>query len=157
MFNKILVCLDGSDIAEQILPYATEQALHFNSKVVLLQVITTPTGMVVPGIPGEPSQPMQPTAMLELVKKEEDEAGAYLAQMAEMLKAKGVEVEWTTVQGTPGSSIIQYTDENEVDLIAIATHGRGGLRRLVFGSVAEFVLKESGLPVLVIRPKESET
>jgi len=116
--------LDGSGIAEQILPYATEQALHFSNAVVLVQVIIVPTSVVAPTIPGESPQTAQTATMLELVKKEEDKDGVYLAQEPETLKANGLDVEWVTVQGTPGPAIIQYADDNEVDLIAIATHGR---------------------------------
>jgi nucleotide-binding universal stress UspA family protein len=56
-----------------------------------------------------------------------------------------------------GTTIIDYAIQNEVDLIAIATHGEGGLKRLVFGSVADFVLRNSGIPMLVIRPTVQAT
>jgi nucleotide-binding universal stress UspA family protein len=54
-----------------------------------------------------------------------------------------------------GEAIVSYADENSISLIAIATHGRSGLGRLVFGRVADFVLREAGLPILVIKPKKS--
>lgn len=59
-----------------------------------------------------------------------------------------------TVPGDPGETIVGYAKENAVDLVALSTHGRGGLRRLAFGSVADFVLKRSGLPILIRKPEE---
>lgn len=151
MFEKILVCLDGSSRAEQILPYATEQALHFGSKVVLFQVIIT-SSTVAASLSGVEPVPPPPELMLEQIREEESEAKSYLEREAQPLRGKGLNVECVIVQGTPGQAIVSYADESGVDLIAIATHGRSGLGRLVFGSVADFVLRESGLPILVIKP-----
>jgi len=70
---------------------------------------------------------------------------------------KGGELHCSTQQGYPiGDIIVNYAEQNEIDLIAIATHGHSGLARMVFGSVADFVLKNSGHPILVITPKETE-
>jgi nucleotide-binding universal stress UspA family protein len=55
--------------------------------------------------------------------------------------------------GSPGESIVSYADENGFGLIALVTHGRSGLGRLVFGSVADFIIRRSGLPILLIKPK----
>ena len=55
-----------------------------------------------------------------------------------------------------GEAILSYAGRNNVDLIATATHGRSGLRRGIFGSVADYVLRESGLPMLVLRPQGRE-
>jgi nucleotide-binding universal stress UspA family protein len=155
MLQKILVCLDGSSLAEQILPYATEQALRFGSKVVLLQVITGSVPLAGPA--GLESAPLPPELLLDEVQREENEARAYLESKAQPLREKGLEVECVALPGTPSEAIVGYAAEREVDLIAIATHGRSGLRRMTFGSVADFVLRESGLPILLIKPRETET
>jgi nucleotide-binding universal stress UspA family protein len=150
MFNKILVCLDGSSLAEQILPYAAEEAIRFGSQVVLLQVVITASRARVASLPGMAPVP----APVEQIRREESEAAAYLEQVAYPLRERGLDVQCVTLQAARlGKAIVSYANRNDVDLVAIATHGQGGLRRLVFGSVANFVLTNSGLPILLIRPK----
>jgi nucleotide-binding universal stress UspA family protein len=148
MFEKILVCLDGSSLAEQILPYAIEQALHFHSKVVLLRVIRVPGR----ALPGEP----------ELVEKEdepitpkEDEVATYLDNIANSLIKKGLDVEGVIISARkPDIAIVTYARENKVDLIALATHGYSTLGQLVWGSVSESVVRKSKLPMLIIKAQE---
>ena len=149
MFKNILVCLDGSSIAEQILPYATEEALRFNSKVILLQIIAIPATVAGPAEPGLMA------GLLEQAKREETQARTYLERIAAPLRQKGLEVQTVTLQGPPGETIVDFARKNNVGLITMATHGRSGLKRLVFGSVADHLLRSSGLPMLVIRPKET--
>ena len=156
MFEKILVCLDGSEIAAQVLPYATEEARCFRSKVMLLHVVPEPV-MVTPGIPGTSGVPIETQGMLEQMQKEQEEASAYLERVAETLREKGLEAEPVLLQGQAGDAIIGYADDNDIGLIALATHGRSGLRRAVFGSVADYVLRNSGIPILVIRPRETKS
>ncbi|MBI4331782.1 MAG: universal stress protein [Chloroflexi bacterium] len=152
MFKKILVCLDGSALAEQILPYAAEQALCCRSELVLIHVSVI-TEIVTPGIPGYGPAVLQPTpATLGRIEKEEEAAGDYLERLAQPLREKGLKVECVPVAGTPGEVIVAYADEREIELIALATHGRSGLGRMVFGSVADFVLRKSGKPILLIKP-----
>jgi nucleotide-binding universal stress UspA family protein len=156
MFEKILVCLDGSEFAEQILSFVTEEALHFRSKIILLHVVAEPV-VIAPGIPGASAIPVETKGMLEHMKKEQDEAAVYLGKIAEGLRQKGLETEPVVVTGPTGDTIINYANDNDVGLIAIATHGRSGLGRAVFGSVADYVLRESGLPVLLIRPRIAQS
>jgi nucleotide-binding universal stress UspA family protein len=153
MFRKILVCLDGSRLAEQILPYVTEQALHFNSKIVLFQVIPPPVA-VSPGVPGVSGGAVETEALLKKSRTAETRAEAYLESLTQKLQKKGLKVASVTWMGPAGESIITYADSNKIDLIAIATHGHGGFKRAMFGSVADFVLRNSTLPLLVIKPQE---
>ena len=152
MFKTILVCLDGSKLSEQILPYATEEALHFHSKLVLLQVVgghgTVP---IVAGIASSHAV----DAAAKQTEKEESEARACLETLAQPLREKGLDVECVMLRHSQaGWAIVDYADGHSVDLIAIATHGRSGLRRLVFGSMAYFVLRKSALPILLVKPKQ---
>jgi nucleotide-binding universal stress UspA family protein len=148
MFEKILVCLDGSDLAEEILPYAAEIARRFQSKLVLLEVTTAPSALV------EPMTGYYTQTSSSKILRSEDEASTYLEGIADQLQERGLDVDFLTLPGSPGPAIVDYADENGFDLIALGTHGRSGLRRLVLGSVADYVLKESGLPVLARRPRQ---
>ena len=151
MFKRILVCLDGSQLAEQILPYVEAQASHFGSKVILLQVVDVAS----PAFSSGAALPVHTGLAAEEVHREEEAAKAYLESMAQSLEAKGLLIQCVVQQGESiGETIVNYADGNQIDLIAIATHGNSGLARVVFGSVAEFVLKNTGLPILAIRPKE---
>lgn len=154
MFERILVCLDGSSLAEQILPHVTAVAQRFNSKILLLRVVTgsstiAAAGMVTPAHDSE--------TLAEEIEREENEAKAYLMGIALELKGKNLHVEWLILQGMAGNTIVSCAVNNKADLIAISTHGRSGLGRAVFGSVADFVLRQSGLPILVIKPQEKRT
>lgn len=157
MFKKILVCLDGSELAEQILPYAEEQALHFNSKLVLIRTFSEPgfIGLAVPGFPGIPVETQN---MGKQIQREEEEADKYLKTVADrLLKQRGLSAECVTVLGAAGEAIVKYAAENKVELIAIATHGRSGPGRIVMGSVADYVLHHAHLPILLIRPEIKKT
>jgi nucleotide-binding universal stress UspA family protein len=153
--KKILACLDGSELAEQIMPYATEEALRFQSKLILFQAVPEPVAYS-PGIPGAAPVPLQTDTMLEEAKKALNASRDYLGELATPLRERGIQVEAVTILGRAEEAILDYADSNSVKLITIATHGRGGLRRAVFGSVADYVLREFGLPILVIRPREAE-
>ncbi len=155
MFGKILVCLDGSQLAEQIIPYATEQALGFQSILVLFQVIHEPLAYS-PGIPGTEPAAIKTNTMIEQANAALDGAKQYLEGLAMPLREKSIQVETVTTLGTAGQTIVEYAEGNSIDLITIATHGRSGLGRAVFGSVADQVLRESGRPILLIRPREPQ-
>jgi len=150
MFRKILVCLDGSSLAEQVLPYATDVAQRFGSRVVLLQVIHLPASFAAAAAQGGEK------ILAEEVGRLAGEARAYLEGVAASLRGKGLEVEAAALEGTPNETIVTYARENEVDLIAIGTHGRKSLGRLVFGSVADHVLKHSSIPVLTVKPQDKQ-
>jgi nucleotide-binding universal stress UspA family protein len=152
VFENILVCLDGSSLAEQILPFASEQAARFHSQVTLLQVVPELV-IAPPGIPGVPGAPVSTTRMFERLQKEQDKALAYLEEVALRLRNEGCQVECVVLPGRAGEAIVNYTEQNQVNLIAIATHGHGGFRRAVYGSTIDHVLRFSGLPLLVITPR----
>ena len=153
MFEKILVCLDGSPLSEQIVPKVMEESRSFG-KVVLLRVVPNPDTALPIGVPGAPGVTMRTDVMLKAFQEELAEAPKYLEKLAQPLRDKGVDVECVVLQGRANENIVEYARDNQVGLIAMATHGHGGLRRVIFGSTAEYVLRNSGLPVLVIRPKE---
>jgi nucleotide-binding universal stress UspA family protein len=149
MFKNILVCLDGSPFAEQILPYAIESAQRFGSRLILFEVTKPPSAIV------QPSLGLYRATRLEDILRGEEAAAAYLDRLASRLKKKGLDVSYATRVGMPGEAITEYARKNRIGLIALTTHGRSGVRHLVFGSVAEFVLKNSGLPILIKKPEET--
>jgi nucleotide-binding universal stress UspA family protein len=148
MFQKILVCLDGSKLAEQIVPYVTEQAAQFGSSLVLFQVVSL---SAIPAPTGIESVPMAvPDTML---RDAEVAAMDYLSGLATPLRERGLKAQCVTMIGHPAETIVSYAEENKFDLVALATHGRSGLKRMVFGSVADYVVRKSGLPILLIKPR----
>jgi len=147
MFQKILVCLDGSKLAEQIVPYVAEQAAKFGSSLVLFQAVSM---SAIPAPTGIESVPVAvPDTML---RDAELAAMDYLSGLAAPLRDRGLKVQCVTMIGHPAETIVGYADENRFDLVALATHGRSGLKRMVFGSVADYVVRKSGLPILLIKP-----
>jgi nucleotide-binding universal stress UspA family protein len=163
MFKKILVCLDGSGLAEQILPYAVAEAKSFEAQLVLFQATPPPASITLPGLlgyigPGAPAYVL-PTQIgpshhaKEAAEREAHETRGYLGNVAEGLQRQGLAVETEVAFGDAGHAIVAYAADHDIDLIAIASRGHGGLERLVFGSVAEHVLRESCKPILVIKPE----
>ena len=151
MFEKILVCLDGSGAAEQILSHLMDEAICFHSDLVLLRVVSLPTIAIPVAIPGSPGIPVRTGGAIQRTTAGGNEAADYLERIAGPLREKGLDVEFMVLPGIAGETIINYAEENNFKLIAIATHGHGGLRRLAFGSTADFVLNHSSLPVLMVR------
>ena len=157
MFERIAVCLDGSELAEQILPYAAEQACRFKSVLVLLRIVSEPI-LLTPGIPGVAGGAVVTTRMEKQAEREQQEAENYLRTIAERIKEKyELHTECITLLGAPGQTIVDFASDNNIGLIAIATHGRTGPGRAIFGSVADFVLRQSRLPILLVRPTSSKS
>ncbi len=146
-FKRILVALDGSSRAEKSLELATQIAKATGATLILLQAVEPPVPFSSPYLP----HAMQDTqAALEEGRKA---SVKYLDEVKDGLERQGIDVETETLLGVrPAPAILRYAEEHAVDLIAVATHGRGGLPRLVLGSVADKVLRAATVPVLVVRP-----
>ncbi len=152
MFKKVVVCLDGSSLAEQILPYVTEGALRFNTKVVLLQLLDVPATVA-----WIKDTPPDADIVTEESKRKEEEARSYLQGIATSMQAKGIDVEEMVLHNiSTDEAILDYATGNDVDTIAMTTHGRSGLMRVVLGSVADSVVRKSGLPTMLIRPRDTD-
>jgi len=94
----------------------------------------------------------------EEIQRQEPEIKTYLDSIAQPLLERGIDLECVILRpASAGDAIVDYARANSIELICIATHGHGGLGRLVFGSVADHVLRKSGLPVLLIKPKDFKT
>jgi nucleotide-binding universal stress UspA family protein len=147
MYQKILVPLDGSELAECVLPHVKDLVAGCNiGEVVLLQVVEPPPAWAAEGIDLNAVE----TASIRLAKE-------YLPKVQSRLAAEGIKVSAEVIVGRAGETITEFAKQNKVDLIAIATHGRSGISRWVFGSVADRVLRSSGVPMLVVKPTGCES
>jgi nucleotide-binding universal stress UspA family protein len=146
VYQRVLVPLDGSRVAEAILPFIEQIAGPLDMEVLLVRVVPL-TSMDVVGMAKE-AQAGAP------ILKELDAQG-YLEPLVASLKAKGVRAGARVRIGDPATEIVAAAKEINADLIAMTTHGRSGLGRLLFGSVAEAVLRGSPIPVFLMRMTEA--
>jgi len=147
MYKRALVPLDGSSVAETIIPFILDIAGPLDMEVVLLRVVEPIPPMVIEG-----SRHVE----VEDVEARRTDAEEYLAPIAVELRNKGVRVERRVRRGNPAEEIVAAARESGADLIAMSTHGRGGLGRLVFGSVAQAVLRHVDTPVFLMRATEAQ-
>jgi len=148
VYKRAIVPLDGSALAETIIPFLVEIAGPLDMSVVLLRVLEPQVPVVVEGT----------RAMaLEDIEARRRDAEEYLAPLAAALRARGVAVETAVRHGSPVSDeIVAGARKAGADLIAMTTHGRSGLGRLLFGSVAEALLRQAHVPVFLLRQTEAE-
>ena len=154
-FGRMLIPLDGSQLAEQILEPAAALAAATNAEVTLLRVVQQFTPESYDPDSGRVSgiRPALLTQLQEVDRQEWKRAEDYLDQLAERLRTRSLTVETRVVSHVrPATAILDDASTHGVDLIALATHGRGGLKRLLVGSVADKVLRGATTPVLVYRP-----
>lgn len=148
-YHSILVPLDGSELAELALPYAETWTRAFDAEVVLLRVPTLPAYVSL----GPDASLLVPALLSEAY----DEADAYLANVVRKLKAKGLIVHKAAVEPSAiADTIVDFARDAGIDCIVMSTHGRSGLGRWVYGSVADRVLRGAGVPVLLVRAPGSQ-
>lgn len=137
LFTKVLIPLDGSELAEQILEPALALGSLAQAEYSLLRVV----------------EPLASPATTQRA-----EAQAYLDHLAQQLAAAGRRIQTHIADATqPAAAILQVAKQEGSDLIALATHGRSGFRRLLIGSVADKVLRGATMPILIYRPRIDET
>lgn len=142
MYQRVLVPLDGSPVAEAVLPFIERIAGPLDMEIVLLRVVPlTSLDVVAMAKEARAGEPI----LKEL------EAQGYLEPLVGGLKAKGVRAGGRVRIGDPATEIVAAVKEIGADLIAMTTHGRTGFGRLLFGSVAEAVLRASPIPVFLMR------
>jgi len=158
MYERLLVPLDGSPLAESVLPHAEEIATRFGSRVILLRVAPSLASFMAETIPGGglPTAGAEAELGVEVAEKEyqveQQSAGSYLDGIAARFTAKGLKADKLVREGPPGGVILETAHEQNANLIAMSTHGRTGIARTVLGSVADEVVRASHLPVLLIHP-----
>jgi nucleotide-binding universal stress UspA family protein len=144
MFKRILVPLDGSPLADRALPYAEALARRTGGQILLIRAIDT-WALLDGGRHGRKAMQL------------EDEAERQLSNAAGRLKAGGVQAAFAVELGEAAMIIARAQQSNSSDLVVMSTHGRGGLGRLAYGSVAERVLRHSPCPVLLVPPEAEES
>ena len=147
MYNRALVALDGSPVAESIIPFILAIAGPLDMEVILLRVLEPQTPVVMEG---------SARVELEDVAARRFDAQEYLAPLAAELRGKGVRVTTEVRRGVPAEEILAAAREADADLVAMSTHGRTGLGRMIFGSVAEAVVRKAEIPVFLMRTTEAE-
>jgi nucleotide-binding universal stress UspA family protein len=142
--QRILVPLDGSELAEQVLPVVGPLARVLEAEMTLLQVTSYYVSVSF-------SSEWYPPVVQSTFEMVEQQAKAYLERTAGGLQAQGIEASTATETGVVAQSIIEYAEGNRIDLIAMCTHGRTGLARWALGSIADRVLRAAGIPILLVR------
>jgi nucleotide-binding universal stress UspA family protein len=154
-FRRVLIPLDGSPLAEQILEPATALAAARESDITLLRVVQqlTPEGHDPDSGRMSGIRPALFTQLQEMDRQASQRAEDYLNQLTERLRQRSLHVQTRVVlHHRPAAAILDDASAHGGALIALATHGRGGLKRLLLGSVADKVLRGATTPVLVYRP-----
>jgi nucleotide-binding universal stress UspA family protein len=141
--ERILVPLDGSAVAEQVLPLTTQVAGAFEAEIILFQV---PIVYASGSFTGDWYVPFE-----GVFETAERDAQAYLGSVASRLQAQGLQVSTAIQMGGVANAIIEHAEANQIDLIAMCTHGRTGLARWAMGSVADRVLRAGRMPLLLVR------
>lgn len=148
MFSKILLPLDFSENSGKILPFALDMTQKFNAQLHLLYVardLGYLGGLYVPHVSIESFSEEVQKGASKMMKEFYDEH-FYSLQKTER----------HILVGDPADEILKFVSENQIDLVIMATHGRKGLERVISGSVAENVIRNSPVPVLIINPFKVE-
>lgn len=147
MYKRILVPLDGSLRAEAVLRHVEELAFRYEATVLLLRIVDIAAPI------GAADQPYAGHYKREL-DQETQQARAYLAPILGQFREKGIDAHSVVAYGRAVDGILKTATGEGVDLIAVASHGRGGLTRVFFGSVATGLLQRARCPLLFVSARE---
>jgi len=156
MYKTIVVPLDASERAEKILPHVEALSGIKMGEVILLHVIEPTAFVPSPAVPPRGTAVVTPQAYVDQVETMRAAAEEYLSKVQTILKSKGIDAETLIETGPAAERIVDVADERDADLIALASHGRTGLSRVFFGSVAAAVLHRSETPLLLVRSRDDE-
>lgn len=145
-YDKIMITLDGSALAAQALPHALALAEMHQAELILFRVVQGAHFLV---------EYVQEGALDSERRQEQwlDEATQSLREIATDLKLRMYKVRPVVEVGLPAETIVDYASKNDVSLIVMSTHGRTGVARWVYGSVADKVLRAAPCPVLLVRAR----
>ena len=150
MYNKILVPLDGSQIAECVIPHITTIAKATSAEVELISVVEPVD------IPTRGKIALSEDDLKAINSEAKKEAHNYLEHIVKRLTRDDVKAKAIVITGKPAESLIDYAGSNNIDLIIMATHGRSGLTKWFFGSIAEKIMRAVETPVLLVKANGCE-
>ena len=154
MFKRILVPLDGSQPSEQAIPYAIEMAKRFDAEVTLLRV--APVTRLTSSELSSQGNPLEAELLISQARRRdklrETKAGQYIQGKLGEIQAQGVSGSSQIAVGDPSKAILDFCRNENIDLVVMTTSGKSGIRRALIGSVADTLIRETRIPVLVVRP-----
>jgi nucleotide-binding universal stress UspA family protein len=152
MYSKIMVPLDGSELAECVMPHV--EAITTGCKITDVVFVRVVNPFSLPaGLPasGEFAYGFSDKECREMDEQRKVNADAYLKKMVENTRLEGAVLSYEVLEGKVADTLAHWAEKNGVDLIVIASHGRSGVSRWVMGSVADRILRSACVPVLMIR------
>lgn len=145
MYDKIAVPLDGSPLAECVIPHIEALADSPKCEVQLITVVEPVE------IPTRGKMALSDENLKEIHKEQEKDAQTYLSQIVKRLDRSKIKTRAVILAGKPAETLVEYLHNNKIDLVVMATHGRSGLTKLFWGSIAEKVIRSVDVPVLLIK------
>ena len=150
MYQKIMVPLDGSDLAECVMPHV--EAITTGCKITNVVFVRVVNPIHLPAsVPARGEFGFSENERRKLEEQHKQTAETYLKQMVANTRLEGAVLGYEVLVGKVADTLAQWAEKNGVDLIVIASHGRSGVSRWVMGSVADRVLRSACVPVLMIR------
>ena len=150
MYKKILVPLDGSPIAECVVPHIITLAKATFADVELISVVEPVD------IPTRGKIALSEDDLQAINSEAKKEAHRYLDNIAKRLDRDKVKTKAIVITGKPAESLVDYIESNDVDLIIMATHGRSGLTKWFFGSIAEKIMRGVATPILLVKANDCD-
>jgi nucleotide-binding universal stress UspA family protein len=150
MYNKIMVPLDGSELAECVLPHVEAITSGLGAANVVLVRVVDPIRLPA-SVPARGDFGFTEKDRQKMEAERKQAAGEYLKGILDDLRIAGANISYDVIEGKVADILTDYAVSNEVDLIVMASHGRSGVSRWVLGSVAERMVRHSCVPVLMVR------
>ena len=150
MYQKIMVPLDGSELAECVMPHV--EAITTGCKITNVVFVRVVNPIQLPAsVPARGDFGFREKDRQELEEQRKQTADAYLKKIVESTRLEGAVLSYKVLEGKVADTLALWAEKNGADLIVIASHGRSGVSRWVMGSVADRVLRSACVPVLMIR------
>jgi nucleotide-binding universal stress UspA family protein len=145
MYKKVLVPLDGSELAECVIPHIEALGRASGAYVELITIVE-PVEM-----PTRGKIALSDDDLKQINTEARKEAHAYLNQIIKRLLRSGITAHATVLSGKPAETLVDYIASNDIDILIMATHGRSGITKWFWGSIAEKVLRAVNIPVLLVK------